>query len=82
MSSSNGNTCKNCIYWKEGDRFQGVGKCYKAKQLWNFTDWDDNCEEILIDKEKSQKMFVNDGSSYYAELLTRDDFGCNQFEEK
>ncbi len=76
--------CKNCKWWKSqsGNRINDgvLGQCAKVKMFWDCTKWDeDHIERTLEDQHKEDKAFVQDGSDYRAELLTREDFGCNQF---
>lgn len=85
-------TCKNCKYWKISERYPikntEVGKCKRVKMFWESTKWagsddtDDWSLRVLTDESKNDKAFVQDGSDYQASLLTLEDFGCNQFENK
>lgn len=77
--------CKDCKYWAKDEQTMygntGVKRCTKVKMLWDCTKWgeeDDDYERVLADE--AGKAFVQDGSDYYACLLTLGDFGCNQFE--
>lgn len=84
------NTCKNCKYWDlenvKSVKNRTIRECKKVKMFWDATEWteeedeDLNCVRSLREENKNDKAFVQDGSDYMAELLTRDDFGCNQFE--
>lgn len=82
--------CKNCKFWNknEHERTLDLGKCKRAKLLWDVTEWSEDLDEnsggeysrVLKQEFKDEKHFVNDGSDYHAILLTKEDFGCNQFE--
>ena len=52
--------------------------------FWNCTEWvekgDDYVRE-LNNEHKNDKAFVQDGSDYIAYLITKEEFGCNQFSE-
>ena len=85
--------CKNCIFWDEHEsiviRNAKIGKCAMAKQFWDVTEWvengkDEDGDDVFIrdtsEKFKHHKAFVKDGSDYYAELITKEEFGCNQWE--
>lgn len=84
--------CGNCKYWdakgKEEspswwlgeEKQRSVFKCKRVKMFWDSTDWDKEGENrIFLDDSKA---FVQDGSDYYAELLTKADFFCNMWEAK
>ena len=67
---------KPILYWdatewttKEID-YPGIGK-YKT-----------NVDRHIKDEHKDLKMFVQDGSDYYACLITRHDFFCAHWEQK
>lgn len=83
--------CKDCKFWtldtdKDYPKNIGVGKCKRVKLFWDCTEWhamDDSMTEaiqVLTEKAKDDKAFVQDGSDYRAELITTPDFGCVQFE--
>lgn len=89
--------CCECKYWEnklsDHDLKDDIRVCFKAKQLWDCTEWIENDDECkwpnekyysrkLTEKYKNQKMFVQDGSSYSASLLTKADFYCAHFEIK
>jgi len=85
------NICKTCVHWKDGkddwDFPLGLelGKCVKAQQLWDNTEWTDTEERgytRTIKPDVTTLCFVQDGSDYHADLLTRPEFGCVQWEEK
>ena len=73
--------CQNCNHWggEYGDGM-GVRYCTKMVAFWNATDWGDDCERVLMPKYENQKAFVQNGSDYYASLLTKADFSCAHFE--
>ena len=82
------NTCKNCKFWdkREHDRVLNLGRCTRAQMIWEVTEWSEDLHEnteysrVLKEEFKDEKHFVNDGSDYKAILLTKENFGCNQFE--
>ena len=81
--------CKNCKHWKvtksfpvEGDN---IGKCKMVKMFWDCTEWvnkGDNYVRQLKKENKNDKAFVQDESDYRAYLITKEEFGCNQFSEQ
>lgn len=75
--------CADCKHWCQ-DVFRRVGeepevrKCEKIKMFWDSTDWDSTGDNrVFIDDSLA---FVQDGSDYYAELLTKPDFCCIMWE--
>ena len=82
--------CDECKYWEQKvtefiNLKDDIRTCFKAKELWDCTEWVDNNENYsrqLTEEYQNQKMFVQDGSSYSATLLTRADFFCAHFEPK
>jgi len=79
--------CASCKYWEkehvDAPKNIEIGACQKVQMFWYSTEWkevDGYYARVLTDE--STKAFVQDGSDYYAELLTLPDFGCVQFEEK
>ena len=77
--------CKNCKFWKIDDdqEVDGVHRCGAVIQLWGASEWDEEYDHRQIKKEfKSKKSFVQDGSDYKADLMTTENFGCNEFVEK
>lgn len=80
--------CKDCKHWndKDNDYGLGVGVCQRAKMFWDSTYWkeleDDDCARAFTKESEGELAFVQDGSDYKAELITRPEFGCVQFEEK
>lgn len=89
--------CEDCNHWdslsnSDSDIKDDIRVCFKAKELWNCTEWltDNEPDEIngrwvqrkLTKEFKDQKMFVQDGSSYSARLLTKFDFYCAHYEKR
>lgn len=90
--------CGKCKHWDKGcdsestsyywqQKSMGLGVCTKVHQFWNATEWsnDEDAEDdtrIPKEKHKCDLAFVQDGSDYWALLLTKPEFGCVQFEEK
>lgn len=76
--------CKDCKYWELISDYASVNsevkKCKRMKMFWDCTDWDDDCEKRIFTDDSL--AFVQDGSDYYAELLTKADFGCVMWEER
>lgn len=79
------NICKNCKHWEESKFYnlKGIifGDCNKVEMFWGCTKWDNEGGRILKEEYKDDKAFVQDGSDYTAVLITKEDFGCNQFEK-
>jgi len=84
--------CKNCLYWNESDsnviKNAKIGNCSMVKQFWDVTEWvengkDEDGDDVFIRDSKKEfthhKAFVKDGSDYFAELITKEEFGCNQW---
>lgn len=82
--------CKNCKYWEEERAFSNIQnadirECTRVKLFWDCTEWGDgsnNYQRVLTKDAEDDKAFVQDASDYSAQLLTLEDFGCNQFEAK
>lgn len=81
-------TCENCKYWEATDSYPvkgaRIGNCKKIKMFWDCTKWSDESDDYdrVFKKEfKEDKAFVQDGSDYMAYLITKKEFGCNQFSE-
>ena len=75
------NTCGTCKY--KGDRFS----IYDAESFSDIETSYFNCDradhlKTKEEKTKGRKMFVQDGSGYYAALCVEDDFGCNEWGTK
>ena len=81
-------TCATCKHWNRSRPYQsgyglGIGTCDAVVQFWAATEWnEDGDARVFMPEHKDKKAFVQDGSDYYAELLTMPDFGCIQHEEK
>lgn len=80
--------CKDCKHWEREylrDKWadnptQEVKKCNKVKMFWDSTDWDkEGDRRIFLNDDLA---FVQDGSDYHAELLTKSEFGCVMWEAK
>ena len=91
------NNCKDCAKWKSepGDSYPKkikIGKCNNAPMFWGSTEWTQcNCNggigcscdiQMVVRPEIESLAFVQDGSDYYAELLTLENFGCIQWKAK
>jgi hypothetical protein len=80
--------CEDCKHWSKDtdgdypDHFK-LGKCKRVELFWDATEWEPPGYErqVLTEKARGNKAFVQDGSDYRAELLTLSDFGCVQFEK-
>ena len=79
--------CGNCKHWSFGEDRNwltegatGIKKCQRIPMFWNATDWDRGANKRIFIVES--KAFVQDGSDYRAELLTKPDFYCNMWEAK
>ena len=83
--------CKTCKHWKpenpqEQGSLLGGGECKKAPQVWDVADrveatdeWTTNYQ--LRPEHAAVLAVVEDGSAYYARLVTMADFGCVQHEQ-
>lgn len=79
--------CKDCSWWVLGDddsyrAHLKIGVCHRADMF------DQEVEYVkekggftLRLKDPDVKMYVQDGSSYYAELLTEESFFCYHFKQ-
>lgn len=76
--------CETCKFWQrgeyEGSKF-GLGRCKATPMFWDATNWDEDCNRVLIEKYADTKAFVQDASDYSAKLLTKPDFGCVMHQE-
>ena len=81
------NTCKDCKHWKRNPLTLAgtldMGYCQKVRQFWDVTEWWETHDEVVrkLKSNVDTKAFVQDGSDYRAELITMQDFGCNQFKK-
>lgn len=75
--------CASCKHWSDSTSWRvgeepEVRKCTKIKMFWDSTDWDSAGDKrIFLDDSLA---FVQDGSDYYAEFLTKPDFCCIMWE--
>lgn len=82
--------CENCKFWDTTEQYPVsktiVGECKRVKMFWDCTEWKELENEeygrVLSEDCKNDKAFVQDGSDYIAKLITLEDFGCVQFENK
>lgn len=74
------NTCKTCKYWEKHSTEHTdfiIGDCNKIKTYWDSTEWNYSYTgRTRAEEAKNDLAFVQDGSDYYAVLLTLPDFGC------
>jgi hypothetical protein len=76
------NTCGTCKYKGtpilkyDNETFSDLPTAYFR------CDRAEHVETRYEDASPGKKMFVEDGSGYYAALCVEDDFGCNQWEAK
>lgn len=75
--------CASCKHWG-GDKYPSVGeepelhRCQRIKMFWDSTDWDSEGNKRIF--KDDSLAFVQDGSDYHAELLTKPDFCCIMWE--
>lgn len=83
--------CSTCKHWDilERDyrgepsvRDLGIGKCTIVKMYWDMTKWTKKGKRKYTKEGKKLKAFVQDGSDFMADLLTKPTFYCNQYENK
>ena len=86
--------CETCKYWdneEDSNLIPNTHLCKKPVQFWDATEWtkitkedgyDYDIDRHIKEEHKDLKMFVQDGSDYYASLLTRNDFFCAHWEPK
>lgn len=86
-SEKQNNICKNCKHWKKNEKevtaSLNIGTCTFVEMFWDSTEWKiENYEGFRVLKEENinKKAFIQDGSDYHAELITKENFGCNQFD--
>lgn len=83
-------SCRICISWDTNDQhtvggIPDLGTCTRAKMFWNSTVWVDDDRMIkraFKPEAEGDLMFVQDGSDYSADLITRGSFHCASFAEK
>ena len=87
-------TCEHCKHWKVNntrgyDPWRSLRapyvfrNCVRAVPLWDASEYDDVGDEYVrkLDAENAdRKFFAQDGSDYIATVITRNDFGCLEFE--
>lgn len=78
-------TCSTCAWWsreKENPPLN-LRKCNYMEMYSDASYWEKETDirVSLRPEYKDKKAFVEDGSSYYAELMTMPDFGCVAHEE-
>ena len=76
--------CETCKHWeKRAKKFlPEFGVCHGIGMNYAETEWDKETGKIKL-KQGSEhiKAFVEDGSDYYAALISTKDFGCVMHEE-
>lgn len=86
MNGSENKTCEICKHWDEKvynpNSKTHVRFCNKIKLYYDCFNW--NKDGALEKREglEDVKAFAQDGSDYWAGLLTCSDFGCNMWEQK
>ena len=75
--------CESCRYWNDNVSWRvghepAVRRCNKINMFWDSTDWDSAGDKRIF--KDDSLAFVQDGSDYHAELLTKADFYCNMWE--
>lgn len=73
--------CKTCKYWQKIDsEVSDIGTCKAVAQFWDATQWSGDFDKRIVKPEYTEYLaFVQDGSDYRAELITRSSFGCVQY---
>jgi len=81
--------CDGCKHWEPNvyDDYGStdkaiVHKCKKAVEFWTVTEWNDDYDRVTLPQYADQMMFVQDGSSYHATLLTKAEFFCAHWEKQ
>jgi len=83
--------CENCKFWKCSDEYSHElaisNVCTAAVFLPEATEWIESEEDGAPDRRMKPEFanslsFVTDASGYHADLLTRAEFFCNQWNEK
>ena len=73
-------TCQTCKFWQQSESEQGsefgLGRCKAVPMFWDSTEWDEGFNRRVTAAFAETKAFVQDGSDYFAKLLTKPDFGC------
>jgi len=83
--------CKTCRHWEskpDHEKPVEVRRClavpmWENATKWNDASWgDDSLPDRVLKPEYAERLaFAQDGSSYYACLFTRAEFGCVQWEK-
>ena len=70
--------CKTCKHWVAPDRdyMEGFGKCKGTPEQWDYKRFDAKGEIV---GDPSITALVEDGSAYYAGLLTRPEHYCSMY---
>ncbi len=71
--------CKNCRHWQD---LNGIFKPPLGVCGLTFLSECDENESLDIRIDPQRLAMAEDGSDYKAYLITREDFGCVQFERK
>jgi hypothetical protein len=78
--------CASCRHWEEAPDYSEpfeVRRCRAAPHWQQALQWSDDGEkQELLPEHAGRLAFAADGSGYQAELLTRAEFGCVQWEAK
>ncbi len=83
--------CDGCKFWdtEEGKKASNieVRQCKHAEMWWDSTEWVEDAEWPAPDRAlkpecAGARMFVQDGSDYYAALYTTADFFCADHSSK
>lgn len=82
-------SCGACRHWASESNadhrpegMKDVRRCNRAQMFWDCTTWTEEYERVPLPEHKDDMMFVQDGSDYHAELLTRPGFSCAHFDRK
>ena len=86
--------CETCKHWAQANRYGTefdawaeleppfvFRNCVRAKPLWDASEYDTDYRRVLTAEFKGRKFFAQDGSTYRAVVVTRNDFGCLEHEE-
>lgn len=75
-------TCKTCAHWGKDDlgrysqAWRAIRRCEYVLPFFDCRGWTEDGEDVITN---DRMAFAQDGSDYSAELLTKPDFGCNQW---
>jgi hypothetical protein len=86
--------CGTCRHWRRyesGDFPSDRDRFGECGLIGNRPLWEDAYEFVrsgdkvvgyrILDAQKDSRAFTQDGSGYTADLITRDDYGCVEYEE-